>query len=88
MVFLKEGQSQIRSCDSTPDLYRSTTTQTSVKTSNASTQYEQIDDPIKVTAKTLADTYFVGDETAKEKFFECYINVVSSLIRLADVDRK
>lgn len=88
MVYLNEGQSHLRSSDSTPDLYRSTATQTLVKTTNASTQYEQIDNPIKESAKILADSYFVGDETRKNKFIECYTNVVSSIIRLVDSEHK
>lgn len=88
MVYLPEGQSLIRSCDSTPDFYRSTATQTLVKTTNASTQYEQVDDPIKGTAKILADTYFRGDEIRINKFIECYVNMVSSIIGLIDNDHK
>lgn len=74
MVFLKEGHSQIRSSDSTPDLYRSTATQTSIKTKNCSTQYEDtgIDDPVKVTAYTLANKYFASDELKKKKYLMLY----------------
>lgn len=88
MVFLKEGQSCIRSSDSTLDLYRSTATQTSIKTINSSTQYEQIDDTIKVTANILVGKYFVGDERKKKIFIMSYMNVVSSIILLADIERK
>ncbi|RVE41261.1 hypothetical protein evm_014090 [Chilo suppressalis] len=83
-AYLPECQSQLRSCDSTPDLYRSTGTQTLLKTTNKSTQCERIVSPIKETAQILADGYFAGDETLKKKFIECYINVVSSIIRVID----
>lgn len=85
MMYLPEGQSQLRSSDSTPDLYRSTATQTSIKTKDASTQYfEQDGDPIARSANILADSYFVGDESRKKKFFECYVNLVATIIRLTD----
>ncbi|XP_045540910.1 piggyBac transposable element-derived protein 4 isoform X1 [Papilio machaon] len=79
-------QSQLRSCDSTPDLYRSIATQTRVKTATVSTQYEQTCNPIRETARILADGYFRGNETLKNKFIESYINLVSTIIRLIDSD--
>lgn len=59
--YLPEGQSQLRSSDSTPDIYRSAATQTLLKTTEKSTQYERIDSPIKETAEILANSYFAGD---------------------------
>ncbi|KPJ14191.1 hypothetical protein RR48_06941 [Papilio machaon] len=64
-AYLPGDQSQLRSCDSTPDLYRSIATQTRVKTATVSTQYEQTCNPIRETARILADGYFraTGRET-------------------------
>lgn len=79
----------LRSTDSTPDLFVSRGTQTLTKISSVGTQYEAIStDLISKTAKILAEKHFGTNVTRTNKFIETYTHFVTSIIRLIKTDNE
>lgn len=77
---------EIRDDDNTPDIYMSVKTQTEQNTKDICTQTDHSSDAQIVlnTAKLLAERFFPGKETQKEKFIRAYYKHITAIVDMLE----